>query len=784
MPQDWLPRNLTLRVEGFVGNALEVVLGPDAPWNQIRVPDQSLSGDALSQNPAFKAARLALGTVYYTPPLASRIWAQTAVRSRAIVSQDPQVRTAQFWAHSLDLASSVKDSKDYPKVSFLDYQKFTSRASYLYSDGQELIVWADRASQSVQSNARIDSNEQARLGQGVSLVRTLANTAAITAAPQLWAVYEILSCFQELGINDQLRGERAINVLQTARDLNLDPDLLEAAFSALVRLKLLDRLPSGSVRAKDSALFESFPAIPKEFRRDMATEMIDWLKGELHLERDVDGKRTGKERPELVEERVSRIQAWFAYRMASAYSERARNLSKGDAWTAGPWELQLSYYLCPILLALYRSGKAEEVKAGDLAEGLDSNILSILYEASFVENGRWTELAARTFGNGRGTFGILYAYNTFFRGDLADFLSGNKRHVNRADNIIGSRDAHTRVFGAMAKNLVKYLQDSSAFNRKSEKRPLLIEHAVASAQGLQAVFAAAKKAGVGDITGYFRPAGFDLEDDALNTGIRTEIGKNLPEDTIVGKADIGKPEQMFAELENAGYAREDLAGSILIVSAGLHEIRDARGGRASDDDVVRALTAYRKAGIILFMDETTDFTEDQMRMAAWQSYHPIFQLFHTWSGQGLRTMEKWMELLDRAGYVVDSTYTVKGRPLMPVHDLPESKNPPINVSYFAIPKQLVKQPPKPNGTANITHIHAAATSVASSPRDPAPAARMRRYRSHHAAIAMRRRAHTRVRAAHLAHRRTQRFAARANVALMHTMAARSTALRSLSVVRR
>ncbi len=127
----------------------------------------------------------------------------------------------------------------------------------------------------------------------------------------------------------------------------------------------------------------------------------------------------------------------------------------------------------------------------------------------------------------------------------------------------------------------------------------------------------------------------------------------------------------------------------MMVGNGFHEVRDQ-----TNEKMAAVFKAYRDAGIILIFTEETGLTDEQIREAAYNTYHAGFRWVHRTSGQGLRPsfapdgdIRSWFESATSGDYDVLMDYTRGTRSIYP-YAAPKEDNPSISVTYFCVPKGL------------------------------------------------------------------------------------------------
>ncbi|HSA60181.1 MAG TPA: hypothetical protein VLJ37_10915 [bacterium] len=573
----------------------------------------------------------------------------------AYFSQFPELFKTPSGERLLELAlrPATQGPDGFPLIEESVFRSFVDGVPHLFSRGGEVLRWVEVLRRSVEKPRGLSSATVTSIRRAAEAFHTLANTAAVTAPPDLWLMRQILATHARSGLLDLLDQRREVITREDAELLDLEPEQLSFDLQFLWTRGVLERFADGYAKSPTLPYrLDRRLDLPDEFRTDMAGELSVWLGGQRGPERE------------------SLLRRWLTL---PAESQRTAD------WTASRRDLEIGYRLLPAVLALKASGLLQGLRAGD--EFPDDRVLpglrNLLVAAGLVAGSRVTTLGARVFERGPGVYGIIGAYHPYLNRH-ADLLSasGARPSVERGRNIAASRDANRKSF----KDAVQILWD---YARATDTRYcIVIEHAMGLCVGVQEFRRKFGDEGV-------RYFGADFEDAAIEGAKRELEARRLPPGMKFLQADIAKPAPLV-EFLRANDALGDSSGgsTVMIVGNGFHE---ARG--KSDDEMISVLRQYREAGITIAFSEESGLTDRQIRDSGWNSYHAGFRWTHQVSGQRLRTpwpMDppterlSWTEVFERAGYRVPREFRRGTRPVFPC-DLPGERNPPISVTFLCLP---------------------------------------------------------------------------------------------------
>jgi hypothetical protein len=527
-------------------------------------------------------------------------------------------------------SGSAEGPDGFPRIPETSFQNFRDYVPHLFARGSEVLGWLDQLEGSLAGETGLEEEGRRPVAGAVQALRTMVQTAAVTAPPDLWLMRQILAAHARTGLLERLEAGEEVSPPEGRVSYDLQ---------FLWSRGLLEYSPGGYVRSPSSPIplhpgWES----PDEFRTDLAGLLCEGFKGSLSSKDE------------------SLIERWLEIPKSSSIPPSS------SAWLAGPREMETGYRLLPTVLGLHSSGALNGLKAGSSLPDLRwrGPVGELLTEAGLLESGLMNGLGTRVLKKGPGIFGIIGAYHTY--------MSSDDPWVERGKNIAASRDANRASFEAAVEII-----------GAAGLRPMVvIEHALGLGIGIQSFL---KKFGGQGMTF----VGADYEEAALEGARREQAAGRLPPGMEFVQADIGRPAMLLDFLKGKGI---DPRGAVMIVGNGFHE---ARG--KSDEEMVALLRLYREAGIIVVFTEESGLTGAQIRAAAWNTYHAGFRYTHQISGQRPKppwpmdppgAILSWLECFERAGYRVPREYRRGTRTIFPC-DLPEARNPPISVTFLCMP---------------------------------------------------------------------------------------------------
>ncbi len=538
------------------------------------------------------------------------------------------------------------DGQGYPTMSFVNFQYFVQKVPHLFQNGVSVLQWLDAAKKGLDDFAKgpafrkKDRPAMDSLELGIQALRTMVLTAAITAPSDLWLMRQVLATHKKEGILADLKQGVVVSEYAAAKSFN--ERQLRADFEFLHSRGCIER--EGDRYFSRPGILDSVETLPEEFCCDMAGRLSDYF-------------RNPRSRDPLVH-RWLRIPA-------------ADRVSSG--WHADLREMEIGYRLLPLILAMKESGFFKNFEIGQKIPGLLPPMVALLEAAGVLKNGRITVLGKRVFDKGHGAFGIIGAYHEYLNQHAKLLRSaGEKPKVQRAKNILGSRDANRPAFQEIAKSLKAF------FEGRGGRPRVLIEHAAGLGIGLQECRKVFGDEGIRYVTA-------DLEEESLKGARRERDKGRLAADTVFVESNIGEPEKFIASLKAKSI---DPRGAVMIVGNGFHE---ARG--VSDEGMTEIFRTLQEAGIILVFVEETGLSTEQLRKTAWNTYNPGFRWVHETSGQLLRPAVdgpasqrlSWLSCVLKANYAVLDEYSRRTRRIMPC-DLPPPVNPWISVTLFCVPE--------------------------------------------------------------------------------------------------
>ena len=585
--------------------------------------------------------------------LASRL-SDCLERSDAVPTHPSRVQLAVVLGGETSVSSG-----GYPFLSEAGFRVFVDEVPHLFAAGQANLDWLAAFELAFPSWEGFSEVERASVSRAVRVLRTMVFTAGVTSTPDLWVLRQVLAAHHRFGVSRALLEGPAISAGDLAASLEVDARQLGIDLHLLCARGYLDSedgLYRVSSRPSVAAVLREVEELPAELDRDWVPELVEMF-------------RTGDAAP------VAPLLVGF---------DPGRSSTAGTGtWIASAAEIEIGFRLLPVVLALRVAGRTEGLLAGERAEivvGPAWSALEPLLEiAGLAVGGEVTELGARVFSRGPGPFGIVAAYNPYFR-KLEKLLrpSGEKLWVRRAENVAASQDANRKSFRTANAALDRFCEEHDF------RYAVFIEHAVGQGEAVRQRF---ERDGESSIR-YF---GADLEDAAIDQAERQQRLGVLPHNMeFIRRADIGEPAKVIDYLASRGVGTE---GAVMMVGNGFHEIRDH-----TTEKMIDVFGGYERAGILVIFTEETALSDVDLRATAWNTYHSGFRYVHMMSGQGLRPSRGedvegrwgWRRCAEAGGYLVLDEYSYRSRTIYPI-PRPDRRNPAISMSYFCIPSGLATE---------------------------------------------------------------------------------------------
>lgn len=503
------------------------------------------------------------------------------------------------------------------------------------------------------------------------VLRHLVLNAAVCAPPDLWLLRHVLAAQARVGTLTFLLGGGAVVLEAFAEAHSLDDGELAADLDLLHGRGYLDRVVRNGqggafVLSRNPTARSMFVYAVERMRTGAAAQ--GWVPP---LSRAL----LGTAEPEGIE-------------LARGFLELPNELRAGVSemidWVAGPLEVEIGYRLVPLVLALHEVGiapllAAEGMSLAEAAQNATAEVAELLTLAGLIDDGRTTPLAARVFGRGAGPFGIIHSYYPFVEGRErilrpgSEGASARSPRVVRSENVHFSQEANRKTFHMAHDALDAYC------SRYGFHISVFIEHAFGLGEATRQRWHRDQALGRAENISY---VGVDLEDTPIQRArAAQQAGALPPELLLVSGVDIGQPSTLLDALKKAGLPSN---GAVMMVGNGFHEVRNQTDAR-----MVEVFRAYAEAGIILIFTEETALSSDDLRATGWNTYHAGFRYVHALSGQGLRPAitlpgmpRSWRACAEQGGYVVLDEFSRTTRGIYPCE---RPHNPPISVTYFAVP---------------------------------------------------------------------------------------------------
>jgi len=608
-------------------------------------------------------------------------------RLRNIVTQHPEIDDVDLARVLVPIVFSPTGTSTggYPFLGEKSYELLRDTIPHILHMGQKVVDALTHLRKIVDGLESDTASDQDRghFDRACKVVRTVVNTAAVTAPADLWLLRQVLGTLKSIGLLDRLADGETLPVdpsepLRTAAGTLIVTEELIIDLNFLLARGYIEQVGTRALRIADNpqarTIFKDVLPLAAGAPNDLATRWGAFFRGEII---------SPDERSTL----------WNA-----AGDPTARTHTEQTTWFATLDEIQLGFQMLPIILGLrvaeinFRFAGGESISASELRPDdplLATRALEVLEVAGSLKqlpDDRFcaTSVGQRVFARGPGPFGIIEAYHGYMQ-QLAQILveGRGKAWVQRGANIAASQDANKKTFET-ANSALDRFRDEYGFALK-----IFIEHAVGRGEATRQRCALSGEAEIH----YF---GADLEDAAIDAAREEQAQGKLPAGMkFIRNADIARPEAVVDRLRLEGLSTH---GAVMLVGNGFHEARNQK-----DEAMVEVFSGYHEAGIILLFTEESALSVDDLLSTAWNTYHAGFKYVHERSGQGLRPARKvpssrlgrplpasWNECATRAGYVRAEALCSRTRTIFPYRPR-NDHNPAISVNHFFVPRTIAEE---------------------------------------------------------------------------------------------
>ena len=558
-------------------------------------------------------------------------------------------------------------SAGYPYLEINLFRELRDNLPLLFRGGQEIRNTVDMLV--TQAESHLDTEQKDNVLAAATVIRTILNTAAVTAPPDLWLLRQVLHTWKEQDVLDSILSQEGIDPAACG--------LLEPEF----KIDLTFLLSRGYLKEKDGRYYASnnpqalstlqeAEASAQHLIRSNPDEWTRFFNGESQNEKTIE-------------------------RLKNFIQTPCPPSKRRDSWCATWSEIELGYRWVPILLGLSQSPTIQGLLGSESfvdvvrpwqESSLGNDLLGLMKAAGVItgedDQLMTTSIGKRVFKRAAGPFGIIQAYQPYMENLSRILHEGRKEvHVHRGPNVAASQLANRSSFEKANKSLDRFCADTG-FTYE-----VYIEHALGRGEATRQRFEQA-----GERITY---VGADLEQASIDSAKTEQSKGHLPKDMrFLAGADIGQPNILLNYLHSEDVSSQN---AVMVVGNGFHEVRGQ-----TDERLIDIFGAYHAAGLILLFTEESALCVANLLETAWNTYHAGFKYLHERSGQGLRPARKgpppafgptlplsWNECAVSAGYVSLNQYTTRTRTIFPY--APENGfNPSISVNHFFIPGPLAK----------------------------------------------------------------------------------------------
>ena len=319
-------------------------------------------------------------------------------------------------------------SAGFPYLDKNEFEAFRDTLPWLLSGGAAL---RDAADHILEVSAPLNLSGQPALELGLRVVRTVLNSAAITAPPDLLMIRQVLSTLHEVGITTTLLDGKAITPERDSH--GLDPRELTIDLSFLMSRGYLTDTGDGLALSNHPTAKQVFTATSPTPHGPLAESWSALFEGHAAPSPLLDA--------------------------LASLSPPAPDVGERSHWMANWSEIETAYRLVPLVLGLQRSGWAQDWAKNDALSEERAAILDseagkvahqILASAGVTRSAtstQLTETGRRTLDRGAGPFGIIEAYHPYMHalGEILQHMATVRAPRTRSRSPLSDRSTRIPV---------------------------------------------------------------------------------------------------------------------------------------------------------------------------------------------------------------------------------------------------------------------------------------------------------------------------------------------------
>ena len=389
-------------------------------------------------------------------------------------------------------------SAGYPYLEASLFRHLRDSLPLLFRGGRTRDT-ADRIGE--ESEKKLPREQSENIQAAVTVVRTILNTAAITAPPDLWLLRQVLETWKDLELIEPLLSQDGIDPS--------DCGFLESE----VRVDLTFLLSRGYLVERDGRYFAGPDKNAGETFHALLNENKSLLRRLLH---NGPISLTALSEVHNIEQLTSFLQV------------PNLTVSRRESWCANWNEINLGHRWVPVLLGLSQSPLLKQFTEADCVGEtvrswkqlpLGENLVHLLTETGVLtqanDDHRPTSIGQRVFKRGAGPFGIIQAYQPYME-NLSRILSAGRQevHVQRGPNVAASQLANRTSFEKANNSLDRFSQDTGFTYQ------VYIEHALGRGEATRQRFER-----MGPALTYI---GADLEQASIDSAMQEQSNGHLP----------------------------------------------------------------------------------------------------------------------------------------------------------------------------------------------------------------------------------------------------------------
>ncbi len=182
-------------------------------------------------------------------------WNRSQFFLQSVLADYPPLRDHPQWLDLLQIVTSPTsiDPSGFPLITPEAFRAFRDRVPHLFQNGLRTLEWLDEVEEILKHRDSIPPEAGESIRRAVQALKTMVNTASVTAPPDLWLAKQILETYLKIGTMDFLENGNVLDIDTYAAEHGLDAQQLSHDLHFLYVRGFLDRTETGFVKGRGTA---------------------------------------------------------------------------------------------------------------------------------------------------------------------------------------------------------------------------------------------------------------------------------------------------------------------------------------------------------------------------------------------------------------------------------------------------------------------------------------------------------------------------------------------------